>query len=70
MPPVPPPTPPQTQPPPTSTTTDAIGTEFGMDDMRRHERFYETGGSLLDPVILKVKDELAIDEMTENTDTY
>jgi len=30
-----------------------------MGDAKRHERFYETGGSLLDPVILKVKHELA-----------
>lgn len=74
MPLAPPPTPPQTQPPTASTAASTTGTESSnsMDVVKRHERFYETGESLLDPVILKVKHELAIDNVVggENTNTY
>jgi len=63
MPPVPPLTPPQTQPPPAFiTTNDAAGTDLfsnSIGDAKQHEQFYETRGSLLDLVILKVKHELA-----------
>lgn len=50
-----PPTPPQTQPTLAPMVTDTLGPEsMSMDGAKRHERFYETGGSLLDPVILRV----------------
>ena len=47
-------TPPQTQSVPTPMAIDTV--EAGLNTtVERHTRFYETGGSLQDPVILRVR---------------